>query len=153
VIRKDVNSRAAEVCDLTREFTSFRITWVHILQEHLSSYPSGAREFTSFWSTWVHIRFLVIFVFVFICLFFYVVFCRSLFVPFFCLLNIVFCRPSSIYGSDFPFGIFRHRQPAKKTLMGYISLTRTNHVRQYNGQRKKDNNTYNDWLCNNCTEN
>jgi hypothetical protein len=85
------------------EFIPFRSSWVHILPEHLSSHPPGALEFTFFRSTWVHIRFLVVFVFLFIGLFFYVVFCRSLFVPLFIfLLNIVLCRPSSIYGYWFP---------------------------------------------------
>jgi len=84
------------------EFTPFRSTWVHTLPEHVSSHPSRSLKFTSFWSTWVHIRFLVVFVFVFIGLFFYVVFCRSLSVLFFCLLNIVLCHPSSIYGIRFP---------------------------------------------------
>ena len=77
------------------EFTHFRSTWGHTLPKHLSSHTSGALEFTHFRSTWVHIRFLVVFVFVFIGLFFYVVFYRSLSVPF--VLSFKYCVLSSFF--------------------------------------------------------
>ena len=75
--------------------TPFRSIWVHTLPEYLSSHPSAALEFTHFRSTWVHIRFLVVFVFVFIGLFFYVVFYRSLSVPF--VLSFKYCVLSSFF--------------------------------------------------------
>ena len=90
------------------ELTPFRSTWVHILPEHFSSHPFGALQFTPFRSTSVHIWFLVVFLFVFLDLFFYVVFCRSLSVPLFFFFWIFGCGVLlRLKDTGYPFGIFK----------------------------------------------
>jgi hypothetical protein len=64
--------------------------------------------FRPFRGTWAHIRFLVVFLFVLLDLFFYVVFCRSLSVPLFFVFCILFFVVLLLFtDSDFPFGIFK----------------------------------------------